>query len=230
MAETKIIGGVPGPTTTGTPGVEALVDALFGSFRMSPRPFDYTLAGAGRVLGHYSLAASSGAATGIAAGGAIFSMQYADSASVLVLERLRVAAVITTAFTTAQAIDVDAIIERGFTAPDTGGAALSPLTGQKTRSLMGNSIVNDARIATTAALTPGTKTPDANPFTISPISQNNTLGAGQLVTLYELTAAGQHPVVLAKNEGLNVRVVTAMGAVGVVKYYVAVDWAELAGF
>lgn len=232
MPDARLVSGTPGPTAVGTPGVQALIDALYGALRVSSRPFDYTAAGTGRNLGHYAIGMSTGAATGIASGGRIFSLQWADSASVCLLLRLKVAAVITTAFTTAQAVDVDAIISRGFSTPDTGGTAFTPLAGfQKMRTSMGNSLVNDMRIATTAALAAGgTQTLDFAPFAISPISQNNAIGSGGQVILYDLADAGQHPVVLAKNEGFAVRVVTAMGAVGVVKYYVEATWAELAGF
>jgi hypothetical protein len=50
------------------------------------------------------------------------------------------------------------------------------------------------------------------------------------LTLYDNTVMGQHPLIYGKNEGFNVRVVTALGVVGVVKYYVAVEWVEVPGY
>jgi hypothetical protein len=32
------------------------------------------------------------------------------------------------------------------------------------------------------------------------------------------------------NEGLNLRIVTTQGAAGVVKYYIRLDWAEVAAY
>jgi hypothetical protein len=230
MPDAILKSGTPGPLSTGSPGVPALVDASSGALRTSLRPLDYAAPGLGRILGHYSLAQATGAVTGVASGGALFSFQCTESDTFVVLERLRVAAIITTAFTTAQALDVDAIIARNFSAPDTGGTTIVVGSGNWMRKLMGPSTINDMRIATVAALAAGTKTLDPSAFAIAPISQNNTLGSGGQATLYELTAAGQHPLIFGKNEGLNVRVVTAMGAVGVVKYYVTLEWAEVSGY
>jgi hypothetical protein len=237
MPDAILKSGTPGPTAVGTAGVAALIDALYGALRTSVRPLDYTAAGTGRVLGHYSIGMTSGAVTGVASGGILWSLQWADSASLFVLERIRVGAAITTGFTAGQAVDVDAIVARGFSTPDTGGTSFTPIAGfQKMRTSMGNSLVNDLRISTTAALAGGgTKTNDFAPFVSAPIplGQSPTVanvGIASTVTLYECTALGQHPVVLAKNEGLNLRVVTAMGAGGVVKYYVSLDWAEVAGY
>jgi hypothetical protein len=191
---------------------------------------DYGLAGlGGKILGHYRASMMTGLTTGIAALGAIMSFRWTDSSRLFVPTRLQAGCVITTAFTAAQALDAEAIIARAFTASDTGGTALV-LSGdfQKMRSIMGTSLVGDFRIATTAALGSGTRTLDTVGIGATSFPNTNALGTGSaLVDLYAFSAY-HHPPSLAVNEGLIVRLLTAQGAVGVVKYYVVLEWAEIA--
>lgn len=224
----KIVSGTPAPETYGLKGTEALVDPTFQAVRVVPKPFEYKANG--QVLGHYSVAALTGLTTGISANGAIFSMRWSDSSKLFILLRVSVGAILTTAFGTAQAVDADVIAQRGFTAADTSGTAIT-LTGnnQKTAQRMSPSLVADMRISTTAALTAGTKTADSQAFGVACFPNTNAIATGSApVDLYKLDAAGQHPMMFGKDEGFNVRIPTAQGATGVVKYYIRVDWAEVA--
>jgi hypothetical protein len=231
--DVTLTGGAPPPGSATAPGADLVIDQTFGAMRSSVRPLDYQSGGS--VLGHYRMGAATGLTTGVAAAGAIFSFRWvANAIPFMVLTRISVNAVITTAFGAAQAIDVDAVIVRGFTASDTGGTAIASFgVSNKMRSTMGNSLVLDARIATTAALAAGTGTADSNAFAIGMCSQTNAIGSGGPANgsdLYAVTSAGQHPIVLGANEGFRVRVVTAQGGTGVVKYYVAAEWSETNGY
>lgn len=222
-----IVGGANGPAP-GSPGAQQQVDAGWGAARWSIRPLDHTLGGV--VRGHYSIGLVTGLTTGIAAGGLLFSFRHTDATSVHVLERVAVSAAITTAFTTAQPVDCDLVVARAFTVSDSGGTQVSVAgNNNKNRTQMGASSAADIRIATTAALTGGTKTLDANASAIIAFSGNG-IGVASAGELYGLDRETQHPIICGPNEGWNIRVVTAQGATGVVKYYVRVDWAELAGF
>ena len=157
------------------------------------------------------------------------SFRWTDGSRLFLPTRIQAGCVITTAFTAAQALDAEAIIARAFTASDTGGTALVPSGDfQKMRSIMGTSLVGDLRIATTAALGAGTRTLDLLGIGASSFPNTNGLGTGSaLVDLYAFSAY-HHPPSLAVNEGLIVRLPTAQGAVGVVKYYIVLEWAEIA--
>lgn len=230
--DAKIVSGAPAPGSTGIPGTPAVVDGTFSALRTSIRPLDYQVPG-GPPLGHYSVAAKSGLTTGLSAGGLLFAFRWNATNALAVIERISVGAIVTTAFTTAQAVDVDGILVRGWTASDSAGTALTPTANSnKMRTNMGTSLAGDIRIAPAAGLTAGgTKTPDANAFCIGCIPNTNAIGTGlQTIPIYDVTAFGQHPVILAANEGFNLRVVTAQGAVGVVAYYIKCDWAEVAGY
>jgi hypothetical protein len=230
--KTNVVGGVPSAGTVGTAGYEQVIDGTFNASRVSLKPDDHVVGGT--VHGHYRVAAPSGLTTTLAGGALLFSFRYGDPGTVAVLKRIQVYAAVTTAFTTAQPVDVDAISVRGWTTNDSAGTAISVLANSnKARSNMGTSTITasgDLRIATAAAITAGaTKTPDANAFAIGAIG-GSALGVGGFIDLYKLDAFGGHPQVYALNEGFNLRIVTTQGSTGVVKYYVAVEWAELAGF
>ncbi len=229
--EIKIVGGTAQSTTFGVPGAEAVVEATFGAARVTLKPAEFinqSVAG-----GHFQLAQVTGLATGIAAGGAIFSMRWAPpngSAPLLMLKRLQVGFITTTAFTTAQGLTFDAIRLTGFTAADTGGTALVPVAGNKVRNqIMSQSNVADLRIATTGALGAGTATADANPFGYA-AGSSTTVGTSMPMTdLYNVASFGQHPHIFGANEGFRIRNVFAMGSTGVVNIYVAMTWAEVPG-
>jgi hypothetical protein len=238
MSEEKIIGGTPGPTTFGVPGTELLIDPTFGSVRTRLVPAEY--GNQGVYGGHYQAAAVTGAITVIAGGGAIFSTRWAAVAggpSFMLLKRVQLAWVVTTAFGAAQVIDFDIVRATAFTVSDSGGTALTPFTGNNNKvrsSIMNTSQVTDMRIAAAAALTAGTRTQDANPFGYlpagtQPAANTALLTAAGLTDLYKDDAIAQHPQMFGNNEGFQIRVVTTMGATGIMKAYVVVTWAEVPG-
>jgi hypothetical protein len=178
--------------------------------------------------------AGSGALTGVAAGGAVFSLRNnAGNGEFFVVRRLGVGFLTTTAFTTAQAIDFGAYVARSFTASDSGGTAIA-LTGsnQKLRTAHTAPNAADARISATGALTAGTRTLDAQPIGVV---AGWAGGVGQGV-ISPFTAnlwdqyAGDHQLVLAPNEGLIIAPLTAMGAAGVGRLYVNAELAVVASY
>lgn len=212
---------------------EAQVDPSFNAFRASLRPLDHQNVG-GIIGGHYRVGLKTGAATVIAAAGAIFSARWSDPTRLMVVQRVMVGFNITTGFTTAQVIDLDLVPVRGFSVADTGGTAIALGTSNKKRFNMNNSLVADMRIATTAALGAGTGTADANALALAScgaMNANNAIGGfSPLVPLLDSLAGQEHPLVLAANEGFRIRIATTMGAAGVGNFSVAVDWAEVPSF
>lgn len=196
------------------------IDPLHKASRMSIKPNE--------SLSWNSLSAQTGLLTGIAANAAVFSFRNI-SANPIVIRRVGIGFLCSTAFTAAQKVDFGLIIARAFTVSDTGGTAIS-LTGNNTKHR--NSLVQptaiDIRIATTAALGAGTKTLDTNTIginggwvpaagTIINVAQDNLLSH----------VAGDHPLILAQNEGFNIQNLTLMGATGVGSLYVNLEFAEV---
>jgi hypothetical protein len=183
------------------------------------------------VLGWNSVGAASGLLTGLAAGAAVFSLRNLSGNPVLV-RRVGVGFVTTTAFTAAQMLSFGLFAARSFTASDSGGTAIA-LTGSnaKHRTTLSTPTSIDCRVATTAALTAGARIVDANALGLQ---AGWSGGAGTTVTpaLNNLLShdTGDYPLVLAQNEGLLIANLTAMGAGGVGVATVAVEFAEASAF
>ena len=204
-------------------GTALLVDPAFGAARISVRPVD--------VLGWNSVGAVTGAMTGLAAGAAIFSFRNLSGNPVLV-RRLGVGFVTTTAFTAAQMLSFGLVVARSFTASDTGGTAIA-LTGSnaKHRTTLATPTSLDCRISTTAALGAGTRVLDANAIGVQ-AGWSGAAGVTIVPALSNLLShdTGDYPVVLAQNEGLIISNLTAMGAAGVGIATVAIEFAEASTF
>jgi hypothetical protein len=234
MAETKVVGGVPTGTSFGVPGSELIIDPTFGAARVKLSPNEFM--NQGIVGGHYLAAPVSGALTGVAAAGPVFSFRWSPSQGAspyALIKRIQLGWATTTAFTAQQALTFSGVRATAFTVADTGGTAYAPFaTGtQKMRTgLMSPSVVADFRMATTGALTAGTRTFDTLPFGyVTGIGPITTVTATPLVDLYSETTTSQHPLILAANEGFEILNVIAMGAAGVINLYVVVSWAEVPG-
>ena len=196
------------------------VDTTFKALRTTLRPQEN--------LSWNSIGAQSGSITGIAANGAVFSLRNIGTNN-LIIRRVGCGVFIFTAFTTAQVVDFSLIVARSFTASDTGGTAIA-LTGNncKHRTSLATVTNIDCRIATTAALTAGTKTLDTN--TIGQTGGWSTGTANVIApTLNNLFQhdPSDYPLVLATNEGINIQVLTAMGAAGVGRFYANIEFAEV---
>ena len=129
---------------------------------------------------------------------------------------------------------------RSWTAAGTGGTRLT-LTGNncKLRSSMATSEVNDAGMITTAALAAGTKTLDTTDlgqvaFGIGTgaitVSVPLQLIGGSDGVLFDADGEGQHPLVLANQEGFVIRTGIIMPATMTWNLAVNVLWAEVPAF
>ena len=203
----------------GSTGSLAEVESNSLAQRVTQRPM--------KVLAWNNAAALTGAMTGLPANAPIFSLRN-TSTNLILVRRVGIGFMTTTAFTAAQALDFGLAVARGFTINDTAGTDISPTVNiTKRRTSLATPNVH-IRIATAAALTAGTRTLD---------TLNMSIAAGGSAGL----ATGLPPVpdnlfghasddlaiVLAANEGIVISSLTAMGAGGVVKAYIAVGYAEI---
>lgn len=218
------------------------VDPTFQAARVSHRPIEYAFNGA--YLGHYSLALLSGAiAATPTALDPHYSFRWSPSLSntLAVIQKIRVGWHCISAITTAVRMSYQANLVHGYTVDyATGGTVtnLAAVTGTNAmRSSMSNSQMGTAGpvITTTGALSGGTGTIDTYPFAITnwtvPGILTGTVStaagvAGPMQTLYEWTALGQHPVVLANNQGFLVRLTHTGWASGTVSLAVETTWTE----
>jgi hypothetical protein len=228
----------------GNGGVTADVGGTaFRALKVESRPIEMG------ALGHYRVQSNTGTlAAGLAAGtgaaGHVFAFRWGDATRFAVITKFKTRFLPLTPFTAATLTDhtsFDAFIVRSYSASHSGGTALTP-TGNsaKMRTSMGTSLVTDMRISTTAALTNGTETFDAFPFAQSIRKGNrvNPAAATEEVVMPTMDgmdldfsmADGDHPIVLAQNEGIVVRNRTVWPAAGTGILTVLIGWAEVTAF
>lgn len=190
-------------------------------------------------LGHYTYGGFTGILpAALAANSEIFHFRWADATRLCVIRKIRISAVVSTTFFAAGVpVQLDLVKSTAWTVAGTGGTAISPAALLKRRTSMGSSLVasGDARIATNAALGAGTKTLEglslsalaaAGPITAS---LNGTIIEPGTILWQAEIADGEHPLVLAQNEGFSIRSV-AVPATGTWTAAITVDWAEVTAF
>ena len=162
------------------------------------------------------MSARTGVLTGTGSNGTLFSLRNTGANTLVGIKRVAVQWVATVAPTTGQLIDMSLYFARAFTAADSNGTAISFTTNrQKVRTPMVDPTV-EARIATTASVTSGTRTLD--PLALASVSgwinpAATVMAQGSVIPLTELVTNEPEAVIwLAENEGITVANGTAMGA------------------
>lgn len=205
----------------GFSGVVPEVDTTFRASRVTIRPVE--------MLGYYSIAGASGALTGVAANGPVFAFRN-TGANLLLVRRISIGFVTTTAFTTAQGLSYSLIKATGFTASDTGGTSIFTAGQNKHRTSFANIVsAPDIRISSTAALTAGTRTLETNSMGIVGGS-STAVGTGMGRTDVLEQDTGDYPLILAQNEGFVLTNLIAMGAAGVIQLQVNLEFAEATAY
>lgn len=212
----------------GNGGTVAEVDGTnYRAMRTTLRPLDYGSLGSYRVSG-----LSGTMAAGLAANAEVFQFRWVDATRLCVVtsvlwDGLSGSA---TAFTAGFA-KVDMLVARSWTADGSGGTTLT-LAGnnQKMRSSMNTTLIGGSRIASTAALTAGTKTLDAQAIG----QYSAAIGTGTSVQhmpqfdLFHADPGGESPLILSQNEGFVVR--ATVPATGTWQFGVTVCWTELTAY
>lgn len=182
------------------------------------------------VLGSYCMGANTGTmAAGLAAGAPVYSFRYGAANLAIVRKVIIEADNITTAFV-AGAAKFDMIAARTFTASDTGGTA-GTLTGNngKLRTSFATTGLSDLRISSTATLTAGTRTLDAQPLASIEFSVPTSIDADLLptTTLFQ-SQVGESPFILAQNEGFVLQ--ATVPGTGTWVFSARVCWDEVSAF
>lgn len=215
----------------GNGGAVAEVDGTtFRAQRVTPRPIDHG------ALGSYSYGGFTGViAAALAANSEIFQFRWTDATRLCVINEVKISAVVSTTFFAAGVpVQIDLVKATGWSAAGSGGTRLTPAALLKKRTSMGATLIaaSDIGISTTGLLTAGTKTLEtyalaavaaAGPITAS---LNGTIIPPGTLLFRAEQGDGQHPLVLAQNEGFVIRSV-AVPATGTWTANVQVDWTEV---
>lgn len=218
----------------GNGGAVAEVDGtLFRALRNTPRPVDHG------ALGAYVWGGLSGIIpAALAANSELYQFRWTDVSKLAIIRKIRISACVTTTFFAAGVpVQIDLVKAVSWSAQGTGGTGITPSATMKRRTSMGSSLLaaGDMRIATTAALGAGTKTLEGNSLTAilapGPItaSLNGQIIAPGTILWQAEVGDGEHPLVLAQNEGFVIRSV-AVPATGTWQIAVTVDWAEVTAY
>lgn len=205
----------------GNGGTTTEVDTTFRAMRVTLRPTE--------LIGYYTFGGVSGALTGVAANGAVFSLRNTGS-NLLLVRRISMGFITTTAFTTAQGLSYGLIRANSFTASDSGGTSLFVAGSNKHRTAFTNiTSAPDIRISSTAALTAGTRTLET--VNMGVVGGSSTgVGTGMPTEDILEQDSGDYPMTLAQNEGLVITNLIAMGAAGVIQLRVSVELAEVSSY
>lgn len=191
--------------------------------------------------GFYRVGETSGTmAAALAANAEIFQFRYVTAASrIALVYKVSISAGANLAATAAGLVSLKLTQARAWTGAGTGGTRIS-LAGDNVnlRTSYATPEVNDIGISTTAALTAGTKTLDtANTGAVSlgigtgAITTAVNLNLLDQVPLFDADGEGQHPIVLANQEGFVIRNgATAWPATMTWNFSVNVLWGEVPAF
>jgi len=200
------------------------VDGTHKAARVSLRPPE--------VLGWNSVGASSGLISSPPGVNALmFSFRNASPNPVLI-SRVGIGFLTTTAFTAAQSIEFGLTVARNYTVADSGGIAIA-LTGSngKHRTSLATPAAVDGRILSTGQMNIGTRTLDG-----TQLAQQTGWSGGVGVTIPASLNnlfrhdAGDYPLILEQNEGITIVNNVAFGAGGVGKLCVNMEFAEVNSF
>jgi len=215
-----------------TPANLLAIDGSKAAF-VNPRPLAYG------AFGQYCYGGFTGilpAALGAAS--EIFQFRWVSGSVLCVIRKIRISACVSTTFFAAGVpVQIDLVKSTGWTVAGTGGTPITPAALLRRRTTMGNTALatGDMRIATTAALGAGTKTLET--LSLSAIAASGPITAslnGEIIIpgtiLWQAEVGdGEHPLVLAANEGFVIRSV-AVPATGTWTAAITIDWAEVASY
>lgn len=212
--------------TQGNSGTVLEVETNTRALRATQRPLDVG------ALGSYKMTLSTGTmAAGLAAASPIVSFRWTTT-NICIVRRIDLALIsLGTGFTAGTAL-LECVAARTFSASDTGGTAAT-LTGNnnKMRTSFGTTTVGDLRMSSTATLSAGTRTLDAQPFAINRFGITVTTNAVMLATtpvFYPQVGNGEYPLTLAQNEGFIIR--ATVPATGTWTGDVTIQWDEVTSF
>jgi len=208
-----------------------------------PKPQDYG------ALGHYRALLTTGTvAAGMSAGGELVQMRWVDATRFCVIQEVSLLEFrnITTAFA-AGPWNFTVHRSTSWSADGSGGNAVSvadPQLQVRPATMAASLFSTGFRLATTAALGAGTKTFDTIPMGgvfgntgSTPAIAQMYIPAGSPVTgyggpgvemLHPDIGAGEHPIVLAQNEGISIRGTVPGTGTWIASFLV--KWAELTAF
>lgn len=210
----------------GNSGVVGDVESNTRALKVTLRPQDYG------TLGIYRLGMVSGTmAAGLAANAEIFQFRWTDATRICTVKEVQLSVGAGATGFTAGVCTFDMLKASPWSSDGSGGTAANlTAANAKLRTSMGSTLLGAARIASTAALTGGTKTLDNQGIGALAGSFSATAGVGGIPPsyLFNCETEAEHPLVLTQNEGFVIR--ATVPATGTWSFAVGVKWAEYVAY
>lgn len=210
------------------------VDPGTKAARFTPKPTEYG------ALGHYKWGGFSGVvAAALGTNSEILQFRWTHASNLALITKVKISACVSTTFFAAGVpVQIDLRKATGWSVAGSGGTRVTLGSDGKARTaLMGSSLVaaSDIGISSTGALTAGTKTLETNsmaaimaPGPISASLNGQIIAAGTILWEPD-TGDGEHPLLLATNEGFVIRSVAVPGS-GTWMFAVYINWTEVTAY
>ncbi len=181
--------------------------------------------------GIYNISAPSGVmAAGLGSAAPIYSFRWTSPSLQCSIRRVRISAGDTSTAFAAGTFIFNMFVARKFTASDTGGTAIVPVGNDgKLRTAYPTSQIGDLRISSTATLTAGTRTLDAQAIGSLVSSDPATAGNDILAPIALFTPwTTEERLLLMQNEGFVIQ--ATVPATGTWSFAIETAWEEGTGF
>lgn len=203
------------------------IDSQTFAARMTSRP---AMVGS---RGAYALSVSSGTmAAGLAANAEIFQFRWTHASYLMLLRSIRLEATASTTAFTAGVATFGGRIARAWTVDGSGGTAIIfGANDQKKKTAFATTVApsnTGIRVASTGALTAGTKTLDGNDFCGLACGVQATAGFGFLppgTYIWERNTSDEWPLTFVANEGFVIR--ATVPATGTWQFNLDMEWSEI---
>jgi len=189
----------------------------------TPYPVDYGLGGC------FQITSKSGSmAAGLTANSPIYAFRWVSSTLLGILRRVRITVATTTTGFAAGQMTFDLFRAQSWSAADTGGVTDTlGIDNGNLRTSMPGSVLSEIRHSSTAALTAGTRTLDAQPhdsLALQAATAATTVIASRAL-IFDKGGAADHPLVMAQNEGFVIQ--ATVPATGVWAFAITPEWDEV---
>jgi len=191
------------------------------------------------VQGHYRVAQRVALVATQAANSRLFELRNSSAHVLVIPTRIGVRWIQTAAHTAAIEDSLDLYRATGFTAVDTADVATPTASVKRTSGMtaQGSMVAQVRHVTATgvaAGMTGGTLTADTNPLAQLPAWLLAAQPTGSTVFPMEAdllqSGMGEHPLVLAQNEGFVIRNRVLLGAAAGSSVYFDISWAEVPTF
>jgi hypothetical protein len=160
----------------------------------------------------------------------LLSARWADTHRLCVIERVRVAALVTAAITGQRIDPLTLSVQRGYTANESAGFASFLPTGISGRSFLAHAASSLAQLAVASAvagISGGTRNADQSPIGQVALPNLAAVGSGLADDFFCFDSRSTHPLTLSKDEGFAVSFGGTALATGALLFAFIIDWAEI---